>query len=256
MISIESMATKYATQGGMSARSAQAMLSTALWSRHLREAQMGKRIEVKPGDRYGRLTVVEEVEQDGYLRRFVCLCKCGTTTTAVLQRLRNGTKHSCGCLHKESSAANGRANPAVTHSRSDQPIYNTWRGMLGRCKHRSNRFYHNYGGRGISVCDEWQDAATFIKWAFENGWKEGLQIDRVDNDGNYCPGNCRFVTRKQNCRNARHNIMITFGQTTQSLAAWAEQYGLHQKTLNNRIYRYGWTVEQALSLPLRQGKKP
>ena len=188
MISIESMATtKYATQGGMSARSAQAMLSTALWSLHLREAQMGKR---------------------------------------------------------------------TPHGYYKHHLYNTWRGMLGRCKHQSNRLYHNYGGRGISVCDEWQDAATFIKRAFENGWKEGLQIDRIDNDGNYCPGNCRFVTRKQNCRNARHNVMITFGQTTQPLAAWAEQYGLHPKTLNNRIYRYGWTVEQALSLPLRQGKKP
>ena len=219
------------------------------------DAQMGK-IEVKTGDRYGRLTVVEEVEPDGYHRRFRCLCDCGASKVAVLKRLRNGNTASCGCLHREVSAANGREKPATTHGHSYHPIYNIWRGMINRCERPSDRYYRNYGGRGIAVCQAWHDAGTFIEWAHASGWRDGLQIDRIDNDGNYSPENCRFVTRKENCRNTRHNVLVTFREITKPLAAWAEQFGLRWRTLHNRIYRYDWTVEQALTLPLQRGKKP
>jgi len=216
---------------------------------------MGKRIQVKRGDRYGRLAVIEEVEQQGYLRRFLCQCDCGATTIAVLKRLRQGDTKSCGCLAKETSARNGRNCGPLTHGHSYHPLYNTWRGMIDRCTRPSTRWYCNYGGRGIGVCDEWRDAATFIEWAKSHGWEEGLQIDRIDNDGDYCPENCRFVTRKANLRNARHNRLVTFRNVTQPLAAWVEATGINYITLRNRLNR-GWTPEQALTLALRQGKKP
>lgn len=145
--------------------------------------------------------------------------------------------------------------PAPTHGQSRHPIYNTWRGMIGRCKHRSNRYYHNYGGRGIRVCEEWQDAFTFIIWAMANGWQEGMQIDRINNDGNYEPSNCRFVSRTDNCRNSRSNHLLTFRGVTKPISAWADEYSIPQATIRSRTRR-GWTAEQALTYPAQKGKKP
>jgi hypothetical protein len=145
--------------------------------------------------------------------------------------------------------------PAATHGKTRTPIYNTWRGMVGRCNNPSDIYYHNYGGRGIAVCNEWQDASTFIAWALANGWEEGLQIDRIDNDGNYEPGNCRFVTRSENCRNMRSNRLLTFRGATKPISVWAEQLSIPEGTIRSRTRR-GWTPEQALTLCPQRGKKP
>jgi len=145
--------------------------------------------------------------------------------------------------------------PAPTHGKSRSPIYNTWRGMIGRCKNPSDRYYHNYGGRGISVCTEWQDASTFIEWALANGWQEGLQIDRIENNKNYEPSNCRFVTRTVNCRNMRSNQLLTFRGITQPISAWAEETHVPHGTIRSRLRR-GWTVEHALTLAAQKGRKP
>lgn len=143
----------------------------------------------------------------------------------------------------------------VKHGCANTKIYNTWRGMIGRCRSPSNRWYCNYGGRGITVCQEWQDASTFIQWALMNGWKEGLQIDRINNDGNYEPSNCRFVTRKSNGRNTRNNHLLTHNGITQPIIAWSEQTGVHYGTIQSRLRR-GWTPEQIFTLSLQRGKKP
>lgn len=141
------------------------------------------------------------------------------------------------------------------HGLTNHPIYNTWRGMIGRRDYPSDRWYHNYGGRGISVCPEWYDLKVFSAWAFSNGWADGLQIDREDNNGNYCPDNCRFITRTENMRNCRSNRLVTFDGTTQTVAAWAEQTGIKHDTIRSRLRR-GWTPEQIFTLSPQRGKKP
>jgi hypothetical protein len=142
------------------------------------------------------------------------------------------------------------------HGESSGRLYGVWNSMIGRCTRPKTRQFERYGGRGITVCSEWRDPGVFTAWARANGYRDGLQIDRIDNDGHYEPGNCRFVTAKTNGRNRCDNRLITFNGITKPLAAWAEEAGLHPKTVSTRIDKYGWTLSQALTLPLRRGKKP
>ena len=101
-------------------------------------------------------------------------------------------------------------------------LYNTWKTMIHRCENKKRIKYPMYGGRGISVCEEWHDFNTFVFWALLNGYQEGLQIDRIDNNGNYCPNNCRWVTPKQNSRNRRNTVYLTVNGKTKSVAEWCE----------------------------------
>lgn len=141
------------------------------------------------------------------------------------------------------------------HGLSNHPLYNTWRGMISRCEYERDVYYKNYGGRGITVCSEWHDIVVFSQWAFGNGWSEGMQIDRIDNDGHYCAENCRFVTRVENMRNCRGNHLLTYDGVTQPIVAWAEQTGVNYGTIQSRLRR-GWTPEQIFTLSPQRGKKP
>lgn len=146
------------------------------------------------------------------------------------------------------------ANPHF-HGQTGHPLYNTWRGMIGRCDRETDRWYRNYGGRGISVCPEWYDFRVFFEWALKNGWAAGLQLDRKENNKNYCPDNCRFVTRIENMRNCRSNRLLTFEGRTLPVAAWAEQYDINAGTIRSRLRR-GWSAEQIFTLAPQQGKRP
>jgi len=156
-----------------------------------------KKIEIKPGDCYGRWTIIKEVEphirRSGQKdRKVLCKCSCGNETEVQLGSLRSGTTISCGCYRKETH---------TTHGLGNHPLYKVWFNIKDRCYDTS----HNYGGRGISVCDEWlgDDPKTFIDWAMANGYEKELEIDRIDNEGNYKPSNCRFVTSSVNQANRR-----------------------------------------------------
>lgn len=128
-------------------------------------------------------------------------------------------------------------------------LYRVWDGIIQRCCNPNAKNYHNYGGRGISVCDEWRtDFSVFEEYCISNGWKEGLQIDRVNNNGNYCPGNIRFVTQAENLRNKRTNHMITFNGETLCAADWCERFSIDDSTLWRRLTS-GWSVEDALTKP-------
>jgi hypothetical protein len=111
-----------------------------------------------------------------------------------------------------------------------------------------------YGGRGITVCNEWEDYSTFKKWAMQNGYKEGLCIDRIDNFKGYSPDNCRWTTNKINCNNTRKNNNLTFNNETHTLSEWAGITGISRETLNARINEYEWSVERALTEPSFKGK--
>ena len=121
--------------------------------------------------------------------------------------------------------------------------------MKQRCFNPKDRNYHNYGGRGITVCDEWLDYLTFKKWCDENGYEQGLSIDRINNDGNYEPGNCRWVTQKVQNNNKRTIHWITYNGETKSLSEWAASLGLKPNSLIQRLHKY--SVEEALSVPNR-----
>ncbi len=151
------------------------------------------------GRRYGRLTVIERAENTpGGTARWRCKCDCGKETVVVGSYLRNGSIKSCGCYMREN---NGRLS--LKHGGYKTKLYHVWVQMRSRCRSPKDKNYPYYGGRGISVCDEWQDFRSFQEWALSNGYREGLTIDRIDNDGDYKPTNCRWVTMAVQAKNKR-----------------------------------------------------
>jgi hypothetical protein len=165
----------------------------------------GRRAPVFPDTRYGRLVVLREVPErymDGK-RQFLCRCDCGVELTVVGGSLQAGLSRSCGCLRNELAAARGRASTRHGHYAGDvaSRTYASWRGMHKRCKDPNNASYANYGERGIVVCERWASFENFLADMGER--PEGLTLDRIDNDANYEPGNCRWATPTEQSRNRR-----------------------------------------------------
>jgi hypothetical protein len=138
--------------------------------------------------------------------------------------------------------------------RSEARLLRIWKGMCARCRNPNLKEYKLYGGRGIRVCDEWTDSyEPFRDWALANGYRDDLTIDRIDNDGNYEPENCRWATHAEQARNRSSNHLLTYGKT-QLLQAWAEEVGLRPETIRRRL-KLGWSVERALTEPLHPQAK-
>lgn len=134
------------------------------------------------------------------------------------------------------------------HSKSYHPLYVTYKHIIQRCLNPNNKYYNYYGGRGITVCDEWKnDFMTFYQWAIKNGFKKELTIDRIDNNGHYEPLNCRFVTRKIQQNNRRNNIILTIDNISKTATEWAELLNLNPNTVLYRFKKYGWTAEKSIS---------
>ena len=147
------------------------------------------------------------------------------------------------------------SRPPVHGYAKKEVLYDVWNGMKKRCYYKNNPSYHSYGGRGITVCDEWiKDYMTFRNWAIENGYTRGLSIDRINNNGNYEPSNCRWSTPKQQGNNKRTNTLLTFNGKTQTMIEWAEETGMCYHALSERISRGGWSIEKALTTPLQKNK--
>jgi len=203
------------------------------------------------GRRFGRLIVLHDTgERKNRCVVWHCKCDCGNEVNVRSSDLISGHTTSCGCYKRERVA-----EARTVHGMSQRgkgkyyPVYLTWRAMIQRCENPNAHAYKYYGGRGIAVCAEWHDAKIFIDWAIINGWKKGLTLDRIGNDGNYEPSNCRWVSKKEQARNKRNNHLITFNEKTQPMAQWAEELNISVQTLSSRIDQRHWPIERALTEP-------
>lgn len=213
---------------------------------------MGAFIDIK-GQRFGRWTVVERVgtNKSGCIL-WRCQCDCGKEKVVNGKILRNGESSSCGCLHSEIIAQQGRKN--TTHGKRHTRIYREWSAMKARCYNENHSRYHRYGGRGITICEEWHDFQAFYDWAIANGYQDNLTLDRIDSNGNYEPSNCRWATQKEQQNNRGNNHVITLEGRAQTLQQWAEEKKLNTKTIQSRLRR-GWTAERALTEPAHSTKR-
>lgn len=190
------------------------------------------------GQRFGRLTVIG-IDDRGTKGKtyWMCKCDCGAVKSVRSDSLRSGAIKSCGCLKREQDKSNLARD---THGMSKTRLYQEWQGMKDRCFNKNNARWERYGGRGITVCEEWRnDFQSFCDWATANGYRDDLTLDRIDNDGNYCPENCRWATQRQQSRNRRTNIDVTIGNSTRTLMEWCEIFGLEYKTVYARYKRNG-----------------
>lgn len=228
---------------------------------------MGK-VNDLTGQRFGRLTVIEQAGLNkSRSMKWKCICDCGNTVVAVGSGIKSGKTKSCGCLHRDrlieynkSDSKRSRTSELNkvykrTHGMRYTRIYKEWRSMINRCETKSWRDYHNYGGRGISVCNEWRESFNaFYEWAISNGYNDSLTLDRLNVNGNYEPSNCRWATNKEQANNKRNSRYLTFNGKTQTLQQWADELGIKSVTLHSRLDKYGWSIDQALTTPVTKRK--
>lgn len=209
---------------------------------------MSKLIDLS-GQQFGRLTAICRNDNDKRGRSmWLCICDCGNEKIIRIDHLRNGSIRSCGCLQKEKATKHGyyKKNKTIR-------TYRIWRHVISRCTRQNNQRWEYYGGRGIKVCKRWMKFENFLEDMEEA--PNGLQLDRINNNGGYCKSNCRWATPKQNSRNRRDNRLITYKNKTQCLSAWSEELGIRSGLIWDRLFRYGWSVEQALTMPIYKRRK-
>lgn len=194
-----------------------------------------RKIIDETGNTYGRLTVLSIVNRKYHWN---CLCSCGKETIVLGEHLRTSNTRSCGCLKKEVvSKRNTR------HGMYHAPGYRTWQNMLQRCNNPKNSEYKNYLGRGIKVCSEWHDFAKFF--ADMGPLPQGMSLDRIDNNGDYCKVNCRWATTKEQSRNKRSNRILELNGEKLHAVDWAKKLGIDYSTLHKRLEK--WPIERALT---------
>lgn len=188
------------------------------------------------GQRFGRLTVIGIDDRNTRKIYYYCQCDCGNVKSVRADNLVCGAIRSCGCMKKEQDRINLEANHS--HKMSKTRPYDIWQNMKGRCYNPHNPRYDRYGGRGITVCDEWkEDFNAFYEWSVQNGYSDDLTIDRIDNDKGYSPDNCRWATQEEQARNRESNIKITIGNATKTLTEWGEIFELDYKKIIMRYRR-------------------
>ncbi len=208
---------------------------------------MSRRLAIRQGERYGRLVVCGAnpyLTTTGY-RTWLCRCDCRVFCLVPATRLRSGTTRSCGCLQRELTRSR-----SVKHGDTGTRLYRIWKAMLRRCCNRHAPEFAAYGGRGISVCDPWQDYAAFRDWALLSGYRHDLTINRIDNDREYSPQNCEWIPLALQARNRRTSRIVSAWGISKCVAAWAEDQRcvVTCETLRARLDR-GWLPETAITTP-------
>lgn len=209
------------------------------------------------GQTFGRLTVVSHSrldKRDGHI--WHCACTCGNTCEKSSGRLRdkNVKTPSCGCAKKDAilkaAAAAWKVTTKFSHPLKPK-IKDLYRNMIKRCGDPMDRRYADYGGRGISVCSEWvQDRYTFYQWCLDNGIADGLMLDRKDNNGPYCPENCKFSTGIEQANNTRKNVFLEWDGKLLTMSQWARELKIKPSIIQKRA-RLGWPAERILTQPIR-----
>lgn len=178
---------------------------------------------------------------------WLCECECGNQKIIEGGNLKQRQTKSCGCLRVETKTKHGYTGK---HN-GMHPLYKLLYDMKTRCYNKNSKSYKDYGGRGIKICSEWLNSvASFVNWGLQNGYEKGLTIERIDNDGDYCPENCCFITKSEQNNNQSSNHLLTYNGKTKNIAQWAKEKGIKPATLQARI-QYGWTIEDALLRPVR-----
>lgn len=192
--------------------------------------------------KFGRLTVLFPVGSLKGKKYWLCQCDCGEELCVNTNSLTSGKTQSCGCYARERAI---EAN--IKHGKRHTKIYNTYRGMKDRCFNKNNPKYKNYGGRGISMCDEWKnDFMCFYNWAMDNGYEETLTIERINVNGNYEPSNCKWIPACEQAKNRTTNIFIKYNGETKILSEWCKDLGLSYKKIHLRL-SYGIPIEKIFS---------
>lgn len=197
------------------------------------------------GKRYGKLVVIGLTKATPPYRgwRWICKCDCGNTKVYDPPRLKSGRGVSCGCS----------VGHARKHGGTGTRLYHVWDGMKQRCNNPNSEEYHRYGGRGITICEEWGSFANFRDWAMSTGYDPDAPqgectLDRIDNDGNYEPSNCRWVDMQEQMQNRpRRSPSIAYNNESHTLYEWAQIMGVSYQKLRN--YRAkGWSIEKIMSI--------
>ena len=197
------------------------------------------------GKKFNRLTVIKYLGHSKWL----CKCDCGNHTIVAASRLKNGTTKSCGCLQLEFVKKGAHRIHGLSKSKLSYVLGN----MIERCYNPKNNRYKHYGARGIRVCDEWlNNHKSFYDWALANGYHEGLSIDRIDNDKDYSPENCRFVDNTVQMNNRSDNHYLTYQGKTMTISQWEKEIGIPRSTIQARINKLHWSIDKALTYPVRK----
>lgn len=197
------------------------------------------------GQRFGRLVALEYVGHSMWR----CKCDCGTEKNVEYYALHKGYTLSCGCYHRE--ILKGRTPPNKTHGMKDTPEFNIWSMMKNRCTNPNCNRHQFYKDKGIKVCDRWLGPDGFIHFIEDMGMRPGpnYSIDRIDNDGDYCPENCRWATKKEQSNNQSRNLILEYMGRENTLALWCDELGLNYKRTWKRL-KDGWSVKRAFEEPI------
>lgn len=202
------------------------------------------------GKVFERLTVIKRMPNRDRHTMWLCKCECEKETVVDGYHLKCGYTRSCGCLRSEPNITRN-----TTYSSPEIKLYRRWSSMKARCYNKNSKCYSRYGGRGITVCDEWRNSfEAFRDWALSNGYSDDLTIDRIENNGNYEPSNCRWTDVETQANNKRCNRLITYNNKTHTIAQWSNITGIPYDRIRRRMDN-GWTPERTLTTKVRHCKK-
>lgn len=220
------------------------------------------------GKRFGKLVAIEKTDER-YRKNVLwkCKCDCGNEVLVIASRLTSGHTKSCGCLIKESiknvakayreSSSYKPPKSRRTHGEAGTTLYKLWTSMKERCNNKNAENYKYYGEKGVKLCGEWnKNYESFRDWAIENGYAEGLTIDRINPEDGYTPENCRWATIEEQANNKTTNRYITIDGITKTLAQWAKESGNNYQTIWRRIAKNGWDEKRAIFTPTNKPHKP
>lgn len=217
---------------------------------------MSKTIRDLKGQQFGKLIVIHQVERPANTRCknifWLCRCTCefGNSIIVPSNKLISGHTKSCGCYQKEMAS---RSNS--THMQTKTKLYSIWQAMKRRCYYTKDLRFKSYGERGIIVCEEWlHNYEAFRDWALSHGFDENLSIDRIDVNGNYTPDNCRWTSMKIQQNNKANTRFFKHNGESHTLSEWSTITGINYKVLHARMNKLNWSIEKALTEPLRSKK--